>query len=107
MSVPVVYDTMVFLQAAARPERTHASFRAVLDDRVKLHLSPELLAEVQDVLNRDTIRAKFPALTPQVVNMFIAEVLAHGTMLDPVPHSFNWQQHPDDNHLFDLVPPHT
>jgi putative PIN family toxin of toxin-antitoxin system len=104
VNVPlVVYDTMVFFQAASRPDRTRATFRAIREKRVTLILSPELLAEIQDVLNRDNMRAKFPALTSDAVKVFIDDVLAHCTMFETVARAFNWPQHPDDDHLFDLA----
>src|SRR5258706_13645613 len=103
MSVRVAYDTMLFLQAAPRPDRTHATFQAVNDGRLTLCLSAELLSEISDVLSRDRVRAKFSAVTPQVIERFTADVLSRGTMFDPVPHAFNWTQHPEDDHLFNLV----
>jgi len=94
---------MVFLRAAAaRPDRIHTTFRAVRDGRVTLCLGTDLLTEVRDVLNRDAVRAKFPSLTVEAVEVFIASVLAQGKMFDSVPQAFNWPEHPDDNHLFDL-----
>jgi putative PIN family toxin of toxin-antitoxin system len=103
VSLSVVYDTMVFLQAAARPDRVHATFQAVRDKRVTLALSPELLAEIHDVLNRDSVRAKFPALTPEVVNAFVDDLLSRCSMIDRVPRAFTWPQHPDDDHVFNLA----
>jgi len=103
VSIPVVYDTMVFLQAASRPERTHATFQAIRDGRVTLTVSAEILAEVQDVLNREEVHAKFPALTPEAVGVFIADVLAHATLIDPVARVFTWPQHPDDDHLINAA----
>ena len=103
MSVPVVYDTMVFLQAAARPDRVKTTFRAVHEKRVILFLSPELLAEIHDVLNRVSVKAKFPALTDDAVKIFIADVLSHSQMIQNVPKLFSWPQHPDDDHLFNLA----
>ena len=94
---------MVFLQAASRPDRIHATFQAIRDRRVTLNLSAEILAEVQDVLNRPSVRTKFPALTPQVVRAFIADVLLNATVIDPVPRVFTWPQHPDDDHLFNAA----
>lgn len=94
---------MVFFQAASRPDRTRATFRAIQEGRVTLILSPELFAEIQDVLNRDRVRAKFPALTPDAVEVFIADMLARCTMFDIVPRVFTWSDHPDDDHLFNLA----
>jgi putative PIN family toxin of toxin-antitoxin system len=99
----VVYDTMVFLQNASRPDRTHASWQAVRDRRVILCLSGELVAEVQDVLTRDEIRRRFPGLTPLVAQAFIGEMLTLGTLFDPVSQAFTWPHHADDDYLFNLA----
>lgn len=103
MSIPVVYDTMIFLQMAARPARVHATYQAVLEKRVALALSPALLAEVHDVLNRPNVRAKFPALTSAAVDVFLANLISHGTLADVIPNQFTWPEHPDDDHLFNLA----
>lgn len=103
MSVLVVYDTMVFLQAASRPDRVHATLRAVHDHRVKLCVSPELLAEIEDVLNRAEHKTRFPALSSEGVTTFVADIVAHATIFDPVPNDFTWPQHPDDDHVFNLA----
>lgn len=82
MSIPVVYDTMLFLQAAVQPIRVHRTFRAFHEGVVRLCLSAELLAEVRDVLTRVQVRKKFPALTPEAVDAFISETAAMATMLN-------------------------
>lgn len=88
MSIAAVYDTMIFLQEAARPQRTHTIFQAIRDGRVSLILTAEILAEVRDVLNRDSVRRKFPALTPEAVTTFIVDLLARATFIDQVPKVF-------------------
>lgn len=103
MSIRVVYDTMLFFQAASRPQRVHATFRAVYDRRANLCVSPELLAEVHDVLTRPEHQARFPELTPEAVRAFLAEITSQATTFDPVPGIFTWPQHPDDDHLFNLA----
>jgi hypothetical protein len=80
VSIAVVYDTMLFLQVASRPDRLHITFRAVKEGRATLFISAELLAEIQDVLNRKNMRVRFPGLTPQAVEVFIADVLSHSTV---------------------------
>lgn len=99
----VVYDTMIFLQAAVRPSRVHRTFQAVADGTVTLCVSHDLLKEVRDVLTRDTVRAKFPALTTEAVDAFLDDILKSATLFDPVPVAFTWPQHPDDDHLFNLA----
>lgn len=102
MSIPVVYDTMLFLQAAVQPLRVHRTFQAVQEGLVSLCLSAELLAEVRDVLTRGKVREKFPALTPEVVDIFIGETVALATMFDP-PSVFTWPVDPGDDHIFNLA----
>jgi putative PIN family toxin of toxin-antitoxin system len=103
VSIPVVYDTMVFLQEASRPRRTHAIFQAIREGRLALILTAEIVAEVRDVLNRDAIRRKFPALTPEAVTTFVADKLARATFIESVPQTFTWSLHPDDDHLFNAA----
>ncbi|HZZ44312.1 MAG TPA: PIN domain-containing protein [Tepidisphaeraceae bacterium] len=62
MALRVVYDTMVFLQAAIHPNRRYATIEAVEDKRLMLCTSLESIAEVRDVLTRPSLAAKFPAL---------------------------------------------
>jgi len=103
VSVPVVYDTMVFLQAATSANRIHATMQAIKNGRVTLCISLDLLAEVRDVLNRDGVRRKFPALSAESVDFFIEDILQSGTMFDPVHRTFGWPQHTDDDHIFNLA----
>ncbi len=103
MSIRVVYDTMLFVQAAARPDRIHTTFRAVKDGRAILCLSPALMAEITDVLARPAVRAQFPALTDRAVGAFLADMQSRATTFDPIPARFTWPQHPDDDHLFNLA----
>lgn len=99
----VVYDTMVFLQSAVRMARPHATFSAVRNGRVILYTSSELMAEIRDVLSRHSVIAKFPALTPQRLAQFLDEINLLATNIDPVPRTFTWPDHPDDDHLFNLA----
>jgi putative PIN family toxin of toxin-antitoxin system len=94
---------MLFLQAAVQPVRVHRTFQAIQEGLVTLCLSAELLAEVHDVLNREKVRQRFPALTPEAVDAFIADTAAMAKMFDPVPNLFNWPTDPDDDHIFNLA----
>lgn len=103
MSLRVVYDTMLFLQAAVRPSRVHRSSQAIRDGLVTLCVSSQLLSEVYDVLTRPRVRDKFPALTPEAVNSFISEIGAMATMFDPIPSVFTFPPDPGDDHIFNLA----
>lgn len=104
MSAPlVVYDTMVFLQAAIHPQRRYSTIEAVEDKRLTLCTSLELIAEVRDVLARPSLARKFPALTPERVAQFIDSVNLISKSFPIVPQRFTWPQHPDDDHIFNLA----
>ena len=94
---------MVFLQAAIHPGRRYATIEAVADKRLILCTSPELIAEVRDVLARPSLAANFPALTPQRVAQFLDSMNVMATEFSAVPNIFTWPQHPDDDHLFNLA----
>jgi putative PIN family toxin of toxin-antitoxin system len=99
----VVYNTMLFFQAATQPARLRASMQAVHTRHVQLCVSKELIAEIEDVLCRPEYQTKFPVLQPPAVEEFIADIVAHATLFDPIPHTFTWPRHPDDDHLFNLA----
>ncbi|MBC7784668.1 MAG: putative toxin-antitoxin system toxin component, PIN family [Burkholderiales bacterium] len=99
----VVYDTMVFLQAAIHPDRRDTTIEAVEDERLILCTSPELLAEVRDVLSRPALSAKFSALTPERVELFLQKINFMAALFEEVPSTFTWPEHPDDDHLFNLA----
>jgi predicted nucleic acid-binding protein len=62
----VVFDCMVFLQAAARGKGPAAACLRLLDtDAIVLLVSDEALREVRDVLRRPCLRQKNPALTDE------------------------------------------
>jgi len=70
-----VFDCVILPQAAARRTGPAAEcLQAVRDGRLKLFLSPDILAEVQDVLSRPRTFRKFPALTPEAVDVFLEDL---------------------------------
>lgn len=99
----VVYDTMLFLQAASRPDRSHRTMQAVRDGRLELCISASLLAEIRDVLTRPEHVQRFPAMTGTVVDLFLSDILRYSRFVEPVPQAFTWTRHPDDDHVFDLT----
>ena len=66
---------MVFLQGVGRPAGpAGACLSFVDDDRVKLFLSDEILAEVRDVLTRPQTQRRFQLLTAESVDEFSRDV---------------------------------
>ena len=102
MKPQVVYDAMIFVQAA-QPNRVDRTLRLVREGKVTLCTSPDLLAEVLDVLSRPSTTVKLPSLTPAIVDAFMSEINRTAVRYDSVPPAFTWPRHPDDDHLFDLA----
>jgi len=99
-----VFDCMLFLQAATSDAGpAFACFRLVDAGRVTLCVSPEVLAEVGDVLGRPALRRKFPSLTAERVAEFLESVRAGGMVLDDVPRAFPLARDPDDEPYVNLA----
>jgi putative PIN family toxin of toxin-antitoxin system len=94
---------MLFFQAASRPSRVHGTFRAILDGRVTLCMSAEVLSEIRDVLTRPEHRIRFPALTPQLVDAFLSQYLPGMRWVADVPPAFDVPRDPKDNPSVNLA----
>ena len=103
MSDRVVYDCMLFLQQALRPQRTHATFKEAISGRVTLCVSAEILAEIRDVLTRPEIRAKAPALTGDSVDAFLRGVAKYAALIADVPDVYTLQRDPKDSKYINLA----
>jgi putative PIN family toxin of toxin-antitoxin system len=101
--IPVVYDCMIFLQAAARVGRLHATMQLLHDGLVTLFVSPDVIAELRDVLARPEVTAKFPALAPQHVELFLTDVLARAKMVMAVPSVFSLPRDKKDEPYLNLA----
>jgi putative PIN family toxin of toxin-antitoxin system len=101
---PVVFDWVILLQAAGRPGGPAAAcLQAVRDGRIELFVSPDILAEVRDVLSRPKTLRKFPALTAEAVDGFLADLASHATTLAAVPKVFPLPRDPKDEPYLDLA----
>jgi predicted nucleic acid-binding protein len=77
--IRAVFDCMMFLQATARGEGPSGACLLLVElGVVELCVSPEIMAEVRAVLARPRVRHKFPAMTDQVAEQFIAARLRSG-----------------------------
>ncbi len=94
---------MLFFRAAARPRLARPHFDYVNSGRVTLCLSPDVLAEIRDVLTRPKLVAKFPALTVEAVNAFLAQHLRRAKWIDNVPEHYVLERDPDDSKYLNLA----
>ena len=82
----VVIDTQLFLRAAINLRSLPAKLILEMVDRYDLIMSLPIADEIKDVLNRPTIRAKFPDLSDEVVNRIIVRLEdAEWVLLPDVP----------------------
>lgn len=89
----VVFDCMVYLQAAAREtSRAAACWQMAKARQIRLFTSREILNEVQDVLGRDRIRQRFDTLTDESVADFVADVRKVAAVLRKVPSYFDYHE---------------
>lgn len=104
VAIPVVFDCMVFLQAAARRTSIAAACLELAENRhVQLCLSEEILAEVGDVLKRPEIQARFLSLTNNLVDEFIETVRRFGHIYPAVGRHFSYPRDPKDEPYLNLA----
>jgi len=103
VSTLAVYDCMLFFRAAARPRLARPLFDFVHGGQVTLCLGPDVLAEIRDVLTRPKLVAKYPALTKQAVDAFLAQHLRMATWINDVPEHYVLARDPDDSIYLNLA----
>jgi uncharacterized protein len=99
-----VFDCMVFLQGAARRESAAGACLRLLElDGVELYVSPQIVAELRDVMTRPRVRHKFPALTDDHVNWFLAALQRKSVFVPQVPRIFVYDRDPKDEPYINLA----
>jgi len=102
--IAAVFDCMVFLQAATSDRGpAFACLTLVERNLVTLYVSPAILAEVQDVLTRPEIQARFPHLTNDRVSVFLLKIASLAVMVRDVPDAGFPIRDPDDAPYFNLA----
>lgn len=89
----VVLDCRVYLQAAAREESPSAAcLRLAENHYIQLFISRAIINEVENILSRDYIRAKFKTLTDASVKAFIERLRGVSDLIENVPRRFNYER---------------
>ena len=103
--VAVVFDCMVYLQAASRSAGPAASLftKFVEPGHVTLLLSDGILCELRDVLSRPRIRAKNPSITDDSVESFLRRVNQIAQRVDDIPSCYLLPRDPDDEPYLNLA----
>jgi putative PIN family toxin of toxin-antitoxin system len=100
----VVFDCNVLLQAAARERSVAAKCLNLAESgHIQLCLSREVLAEVEDVLNRPEIRAHFPDLNDEIVGAFLKRLQKLSMFVRLVPKEFSYPRDEDDEPYLNLA----
>jgi len=94
MSAPkprIVFDCMVYLQAAAREKSpARKCLRLAEEHKVQLFISRKIIAEVREVLSREKIRRRFDALTDESVAVFLERVRQAADFVRTAPDHFDY-----------------
>jgi putative PIN family toxin of toxin-antitoxin system len=105
MSLPerAVFDCNVLFQGLISSRGpAHSLLEAVKERKVLLFLSNHVVAEFRDVASRPRVQRRY-RLTAAVVDSFCAELVANASLIDDVPHIFDFPRDPDDAHYIDLA----
>lgn len=104
MTPTVVFDCMIFLQAATNPTgHSGQCLRAVQDGTVILAMSQTTRYEVHDVLTRPGLRAKLPSLTDDRVTEICDLLDYFALQVSPVPAVFHHSRDPKDEKYLNLA----
>ena len=100
----VVFDCMVFLQAAARSRGPAAAcIQAVREGKVELVISSVIIAEIRDVLMRPRTLRKFTNLTSDAVDLFVKDVESLAVSFSEIPVAIVLERDPKDEPYVNLA----
>jgi uncharacterized protein len=104
VAILVVFDCMVFLQAAARRTSVAAGCLDLAEHgHLRLCLTEEILTEIGDVLRRPEVRARFPSLTEILVDDFMRVVRGFGHLYPAPAKHFGYERDPKDEPYLNLA----
>lgn len=103
MADRVVFDCNVYFQALISSGGPAGQcLFAAGDDRLDLFLSEAILLELQKVCLREPLASRFRITEPQV-EAYLAHIRSIGTVVENIPHVFQFERDPDDEHYVDLA----
>lgn len=104
MSTSAVFDCMIFLQGAARSGSPARQCLDLVDgQKITLFVSPAILAEVDDVLNRPTVIRRLPTLGGDAAKQLLRAVHAKAQTVAVVPPVFQYPRDPKDEPYLNLA----
>ena len=100
----VIFDCNVLLQGTLNPDGPAGRcVRLIEDGDALLLLSPALIAEARDVLNRPFIRLAAPRITPEAVEFLLDRLRYTSEVTLDVPSIQPWPRDPFDEPYLDLA----
>ncbi len=102
--LPVVFDCMVFLQGLINEKGVAVDcLELVENDRIKLFVSEDVLAEIRDVLTRPNLQAKFSLLTDEIVERLLEILNQKATFIKNILQIFSYSRDPKDEKYINLA----
>lgn len=100
----VVFDCNVFVQGIAnRHSAARAAMRFFFDGEISLFVSEPILREVRDVLGREELRRKLPAIRDRLVNALLLKLEGRGILTTNIPEEYKYDRDPDDEKYINLA----
>lgn len=102
--ISAVFDCMVLLQAIANPHGPAAACLNLVDQgHVRPLVTPATLEEIALVLHRPGMRRTFPALTDELIQIFLDHLLATGQLVENAPIVYRLPRDPGDEPYVNLA----
>ena len=105
IEIPVtVFDCGVFLQGLLSKSGPAVKCLELFEnDRIRLVMSEDVLAEIKDVLSRPRLRERNPNLTDEKVEGLIEMLLLKAEFVEEVPEHFTYSRDPNDEPYLNLA----
>lgn len=95
---------MVFLQGLISESGVAVNcFELFENGTVELFVSEEVLAEIQDVITRPKLQAKYFRLTDERAEKLVEVLRTKATIIKDVPHVFSYTRDPKDEKYINLA----
>ncbi len=102
--IRVVFDCNIFVQAILNSHGVAAACAELIKrGEAILYVSPQILVEIRDVLQRPNITKRLPSLTVEGVEAFLDDIIAHAVMIRNVPEKFRYERDPEDEPYINLA----
>jgi len=101
---PIVYDTVVVLQAALNPDGPAARAVRLMDEgRVEVFVSNRLRSEYEETLSDPVVRSRFPHLTDERVQAILGRFDALAQRIPNPPRRIEFPRDPEDEPVLNLA----